>query len=161
MRTKQFMMAALTMACAIAMTTVFSACGDDDDITPQYAMYSHSDHTQGISISDGTTWQTVDYYLALYNLKVMFNQGEPTYEEKLAAWINSAVLEVEKLINNSGGTPVNNLGERDREVIKWYDKYLTQIQTDAYKTTIKGKFEVYRSVNGKKMETIKTYTFPK
>lgn len=153
MKTKQFLMVAFAMLCAMTATTLFSSCGDDKDDTPQYAMYSHSNHTQDIYISG----QTLDYHYAMYLAKKNFNGGEPTVEENLAYYIYSSIELADSYVERTGGVPVN-VSERDKQVIEYYDYIFNKIPASS-KALMKGKFEIYRSTNGSRMETIKVYDF--
>lgn len=66
MKEKNYFLVALAMLCTMTMTALFSSCGNDiDDIMPQFAYYSHSDHTQEIYIAG----QTLEYQLSMYDLK--------------------------------------------------------------------------------------------
>ena len=123
---------------------------------PTYAVYSHSDQTYGLYISG----RILNYHLALYNAKVLYHlsEEEPTAEENLAYFINASIEKADSYISKTGGTPITNLSERDNQVIESYDYIFNKIPTES-KALLKGKFEVYRSVNGGGMETIKTYLY--
>lgn len=157
MKTKKFMMVMLTVLCVISMTTVFSACGDDDDIdTPVYTMYSYSNHKQGILIYG----QMLDYHLAMYQAKKLAQkESEIEPQEKLAYQIDYNINLMERQVESTGGTPVN-VSERDKQVIEWFDGIFEGLKGEGYKDVLTGKFEIYRSSNGSEMKTIKVYTFP-
>ena len=158
MRKQYDYLVALAILCTMTMAALFSSCGNDiDDIMLQFTYYSHSDYTKEIYIAG----QPLDNQLSMYNLKKLAQkEGEITVLEKIAYVINYNIGLVEMKIESAGNTPANVSG-RDKEVIMWYDQALGDFQTETYKDIITGKFEVYRSVNGNKRETIKTYTFSK
>ncbi len=151
---KKFMIMLAAVLCCAMTTTVFTACGSDDDDTPQYALYSHSNHTLGLYING----QTLDYHLAMYMINELAHQTDKcTPEENLAYFIDSSIKLADSYIEKTGGVPVD-VSKRDNEVIEYYDIAFNKIPADS-KALLKGKFEVYRSVNGSRMETIKVYSF--
>lgn len=154
MKTKKFMMVALTMLCAMTATTLFSSCGDDKDDTPQYVMYDVSDYKKDVKISG----QTIESLLVDYMIEELAGKKEHVPAVNIAYMIDYNINSVISQINKTGGIPVN-VSDRDRQVIEWYDTVLTPFIGGSYKGVIDGQIKIYHSVNGNSKETIKVYSF--
>jgi hypothetical protein len=70
MKMKKFLLAVLTMMCAMTVTTAFTACGDDDDgdkgVTPQTVEIQSIDATYSVIVTEQMA-QLCDYTVTYYN----------------------------------------------------------------------------------------------
>lgn len=85
MKTKKFFLAALTAMCAMTMTTVFTACGDDDDDNTK-----QPDNTPAYVEMTFTFWGTQDM-LDIADMTVTYNDGTGNKTETVTTvdWVKT------------------------------------------------------------------------
>ena len=127
MKTKKFFLAAFVAVCAIAMTTVFTACGSDDD--------------------DST--KTFSYSIYVDNETYVWEDGEPTVSE----WIAAITGAYETALGVTSGTfkKTGQEAECDKQV---YDACNNAESTVA---TIKGGSGTVTVKNNTTGKTVYTY----